>query len=218
MALKGLNVKTQKKLEELTDPKSRPQVQPMLKEPKKPSFSYGEKRDRLLEQYIEAKPFEFNINTDKLYSQYADQYKRQGEAAMRDTVAEAAAKTGGYASSYGVNAGAQAYGKYLDKLNEIVPTLEAAAYEKHSDGLKTKKDAVDILDKLDDKEYESYRDTLADYKDERDYYRDIYEYENDSEYDMYKLLTNYILGLAKLENQEYKDELDRELAYAKLYV
>ncbi len=218
MALKGLTAKTQKKLEELIEPKKRPEIQPMNKEPQKPSGDYGKKRDKVLDEYLERKPFEFNINTDKLYSQYADQYKRQGEAAMRDTVAEAAAKTGGYASSYAVNAGAQAYGKYLDKLNEIVPTLEAAAYEKYSDELKTKKDSVDILDKLDGKEYDIYRDKVDDYKDERDYYRGIYEYENDAEYDMYKLLTDYILGIAKLENQDYKDERDRELAYAKLNI
>lgn len=218
MALKGLTSKTQKKLDEMLETANRKTVQPALSEPKKPQGSYAEKRDKLFDEYLSAEPFDFNINTDKLYNQYAHQYRTQGEAAMRDTIADAASKTGGYASSYGINAGAQAYRNHLDKLNDIVPVLEERAYEKYKDGLELKKEHIDSLDKLDDKEYDRYRDSVEDYKDTRDHYRDIYEYNNDAEFDMYKAMADYILKLATMENRDYHDTEDRKLGYSKLYV
>ena len=218
MAIKGLTAKIQKKLEEILQPDNKKTIQPVLREPTTPSGQYSQKRDALFDEYLTAQPFEFNINTDKLYQQYADQYKRQGEAAMRDTVADAASKTGGYASPYGINAGAQAYQGYLDKLNDIVPELEQRAYERYTDDVDSKKENIEMLDKLDDKEYDRYRDQVDDYKDTRDHYRDIYEYENDADFDMYKMLADYILKLASLENQDYHDSEDRALNYAKLYI
>ena len=217
MALKGLTTKTQKKIDEALGVEKKKYMQHMIPTPQKPKDSYAKKRDELFDRYLETQPFKFDINSDKLYAQYADQYKRQGDAAMRDTVADAAAKTGGYSSSYGINAGAQAYQGYLDKLNDIVPTLEERAYERYKDNMENDKEKLDILDKLDDKEYDRYRDDIADHRDTRDYYREIYEDENDADLDMYKLLTDYILKLASLENQDYHDTEDRKLGYAKLY-
>ena len=65
-------------------------------------------------------------------------------------------------------------------------------------------------------EYEKHRDAVGDYKDDRDYYRNIYQFEDDRDVDMYKALTDYILAIAKLENDNYNKERDLELALAKL--
>ena len=215
MAINGLTGSTSSKLYELTRAKEKKPLKE-AKEPEKKTDKYSVSRDRLLDEYLNREPYDFNINTDKLYRQYADMYKKQGEAAMRDTIAEAAAKTGGYSSSYGMTAGAQAYQRYLDKLNDIVPELERTAYDRYTDGAKSIREDIDILDALDSKEYDKYRDAMDDYKDLREYYRKIYEYENDYDFDMYKALSDYILSLAKLENSGYNDERELELALAKL--
>ncbi len=217
MAIKGLTQKTSNKLYELLNPDKEKTVKPMLKKPDAPNDNYSKAKDKLLSEYLEREPYDFNINTDKLYAQYADQYKRQGEAAMRDTVADAAAKTGGYASSYGITAGSQAYQGYLDKLNDIIPELEAAAYDRYINEGKGTEDKLDMLDSFDSKEYDKYRDGMKDYKDTRDYYRDIYKFETDADLDMYKALTDYILSVAELENKDYHDYKDWEIALAKLY-
>ena len=77
----------------------------------------------LLEQYNNRDPFSYDMASDGLYQQYANQYTRLGDQAMQDTLGQAAALTGGYNSSYAQNAGQQAYQGYLDRLNDIVPEL-----------------------------------------------------------------------------------------------
>lgn len=72
--------------------------------------------------------FSYDLNADALYRQYADRYRAQGQAAMRDTMGQAAALTGGYGSSYGQQAGQQAYDAYLQQLNAVVPELYDRAY------------------------------------------------------------------------------------------
>lgn len=217
MAINGLTNKTSEKLyglmadtPELKSPKE-------AEKPKKSEGKYTAAYDKLLSEYLEREPYDFNINTDKLYSQYAYQYKKQGEEAMRDTIAQAAEKTGGYGSSYGVTAGSQAYQSYLDKLNQIVPELEEKAYERYKDKDGDMREKLEILDDRDTKEYDRYRDDMEDYKDLREYYRKVYEYENDYDYDMYKALTDYILSVAGLENEDFHKELDYDAALARIY-
>ena len=43
--------------------------------------------------------FSYDVNSDALYQQYADQYTRLGNMAMQDTMGQAAAMTGGYGRS-----------------------------------------------------------------------------------------------------------------------
>lgn len=76
--------------------------------------------------------FTFDLNKDKLYQQYRDLYAQMGRGAMEDTMGQAAALTGGYGSTYSQNAGQQAYNSYLQKLNEVVPELYNAAYNRYN--------------------------------------------------------------------------------------
>lgn len=76
--------------------------------------------------------FSYDVNKDKLYQQYRDLYAQMGRSAMEDTMGQAAALTGGYGSTYSQNAGQQAYNSYLQKLNEVVPELYNAAYNRYN--------------------------------------------------------------------------------------
>ena len=76
--------------------------------------------------------FSYDVNKDKLYQQYRDLYAQMGRGAMEDTMGQAAALTGGYGSTYSQNAGQQAYNSYLQKLNEVVPDLYNAAYNRYN--------------------------------------------------------------------------------------
>lgn len=76
--------------------------------------------------------FAYDVNKDKLYQQYRDLYAQMGRSAMEDTMGQAAALTGGYGSTYSQNAGQQAYNAYLQKLNEVVPELYNAAYNRYN--------------------------------------------------------------------------------------
>ena len=73
-------------------------------------------------------PFSYDLNGDMLYRQMADRYTQLGKDAMRDTMGQAAALTGGYGNSYAQQVGNQAYQQYLASLNDQIPALYEQAY------------------------------------------------------------------------------------------
>lgn len=77
--------------------------------------------------YMNRDPFSYDMASDALYQQYADQHTRLGNQAMQDTLGQAAALTGGYNSSYSQGAGQQTYQRYLEQLNNLVPELYGQA-------------------------------------------------------------------------------------------
>ena len=78
--------------------------------------------------------FSYDVNSDALYQQYAEQYARMGKMAMQDTMGQAAAMTGGYGNSYSASAGNQAYQSYIQQLNDKVPELYKLALDQHNMG------------------------------------------------------------------------------------
>lgn len=71
--------------------------------------------------------FEYDVNADALYQQYKNIYNEQGKKAMEDTMGQASALTGGYASSYAQTAGQGAYNEYMKGLDQLVPELYQSA-------------------------------------------------------------------------------------------
>lgn len=55
---------------------------------------------------------------DQMFARYLDRYKAMGQTAMRDTIGQASALTGGYANSYAQNVGQQAYDEYIKGAND----------------------------------------------------------------------------------------------------
>lgn len=85
--------------------------------------AFSDKYSTAYDNYANFGDFEYNLAGDPLYQQYADQYKSLGKLAMQDTIGQAAALTGGYASSYAQTAGQQAYNQHLSELNNMIPEL-----------------------------------------------------------------------------------------------
>lgn len=79
--------------------------------------------------------FEYDLNADLLYKQMADNYVQQGQLAMQDAMANAAAMTGGYGNSYAASAGNQAYQQHLTALNNNIPALQQQALNVWQAGL-----------------------------------------------------------------------------------
>lgn len=78
--------------------------------------------------------------SDPVYNSYAQSYQRRGRLAMRDTMGQAAALTGGYGSSYAQSVGQQQYDSYLQSLGEALPELYGMAWQRYNaegDALKT---------------------------------------------------------------------------------
>ena len=84
--------------------------------------------------------FSYDPASDPVYDSYAQSYQRRGRLAMRDTMGQAAALTGGYGSSYAQSVGQQQYDSYLQSLGEALPELYGMAWQRYNaegDALKT---------------------------------------------------------------------------------
>lgn len=79
--------------------------------------------------------FQYDLNADLLYKQMADNYVQQGQMAMQDAMANAAALSGGYGNSYAAALGNQAYQQHLTALNNNIPALQQQALNVWQAGL-----------------------------------------------------------------------------------
>lgn len=131
----------------------------------KPGYSsrYSSQIDALLDSVLNREGFSYDVESDPLYQQYRKQYIREGDRAMRDTMGNAAALTGGYGSSYGTTAGSQAYDYYLSQLNDRVPELEQLAYQKYQDEGTALLNRLSAIQAMEDQDYSRYRDQINDY-------------------------------------------------------
>lgn len=90
---------------------------------------YVDQLHSLYDQIVNRKPFQYDLNGDLLYREMADRYTQQGQLAMRDTMGQATALTGGYGNSYANQVGNQAYQQYMTALNDNIPQLWDRAYQ-----------------------------------------------------------------------------------------
>lgn len=107
-------------------------------EPRKTADEWAETMQSLMDGLDNREPFSYDPESDLLYRQYREQYQKLGRQAMEDTVGQAAALTGGYGSTYGEIAGAEAYDSYLGKLNDVLPELydrKRSEYDRQTDAI-----------------------------------------------------------------------------------
>lgn len=143
----------------------------------RPSYEskYDNGIDELLNQILTRDDFSYNVENDPLYQQYKAMYLREGNRAMNDTLASAAANAGGM-NSYAVTAAQQANNYHMAQLNDKIPELYQLAYGMYLDDIDNDVRNLGLLDQMDDKQYNRYRDTMGDWENDRDFaynqYRD----------------------------------------------
>lgn len=116
-----------------------------------------------------------------LYKQYREQYIQQGNKAMRDTMGNAAALTGGYGSTYATAAGQQAYDGYLSQLGDKTMDIYDRVYNQYLNEGQELYNQLGMYNNQDSIDYGRYRDTVGDYYNDLNYYSNRYntEYAND---------------------------------------
>nr|DAQ32077.1 MAG TPA: hypothetical protein [Caudoviricetes sp.] len=153
------------------------------------------------------KPFSYDIGTDPVYQQYREQYQRQGRLAMQDTMGQAAALTGGYGSTYGEQVGQQAYNAYLQNLNDIVPDLYNAAYNRYRDEGTDLYNQYGLLSDRENQAYSRYRDTVNDYYSDLSDARGAYDSAYSRDYNQWSDQLSYWAQKAANENSAYLQQL-----------
>lgn len=170
--------------------------------------AYENQINSIIDKIVNREQFSYDMNADPLYQQYKDQYTKQGEQAMKNSIAEAAALTGGYGNSYAETAGNQAYQAYLGKLNEVVPELYQIAYGQYRDEGSDLYDKLDMYSGLDQSDYTKYLNDVSQtnlensnaYSQLRDRISDAYNLE-DYNYQRYSDSYNAAVQKAELERQ-----------------
>ena len=136
-----------------------------------PSYAgtYDAQLDQIYQQITNRDKFKYDLNSDMLYQQYKDQYTNLGQLAMKDTMGQAAALTGGYGSSYSQSVGQQQYNAYLQQLNEVVPELYGMAYDQYQQEGDDLYQQYAMTGEMADQEYGRYQDSLDRYWQNVDY-------------------------------------------------
>ncbi len=160
-----------------------------------------------------SKGFEYDINDDALYQMYADKYQQMGKLAMKDTMGQAAALTGGYGSSYGQQVGQQTYDAYLQNLNDIVPELYDRAYGRWQDQGNALKDQYAMAKDMGETEYSRFVDDYNRWNNERNYAKqneaDAYNRAAQVESDAYQ--RGYTDSRDAIADQRYQNEWDYQM-------
>lgn len=125
-------------------------------------YDSDQELERLYASITGRAPFTYRPGSDPLYRSYADRYIQNGRMAMRDTVGQGAALTGGYGSSYAETAGQQQYGEYLRALSEALPELYGKALERYQAEGEALRDDYALAWQRRENAYQRERDALAD--------------------------------------------------------
>ena len=180
------------------------------KKPGEYQSSWQNQLDEIMDQILNRKPFEYDLNGDALYQQYKDQAVQQGRMAMMDTMGQAAAMAGGYGSSYAQSVGQQAYQGHLQSLNDVIPELYQLALNKYTQDGQNLLDQYAMVGAREDQAYGRYRDSVSDYYTELDRLTDSYRYERDADYGQWSDGRDFAYGQErdKIADEQWQKEFE----------
>ena len=118
----------------------------------------------LYNQMANRKPFEYDMNADMLYQQMKDQYIRNGQLGMQNTMGQASAMTGGYGNSWAQTAGQQTYDSYMQELNNNIPALSDRAFAQYQDKGNQMAQQFGMAGQMEGIDYGQYRDQVGDWQ------------------------------------------------------
>jgi hypothetical protein len=147
---------------------------------------YADTIAALADKIANRKEFSYDFNADPLYQNYKDQYTRQAQLGQANAMGQAAALTGGYGNSYAATAGNLAYQENMSHLNDVIPELYNAAMNKYNQDLSNQRADLSMYQGLEDTDYGRYRDSVADYNTDRDFYSQDYYNKYNQDYGQYR--------------------------------
>ena len=164
-------------------------LQNQMKNNPKFKSAYTQEMANAYNNYKNRPKFEYDMNKDALYQQYAKQYKALGNTAMQDTMGQAAQLSGGFGNSYAASAGQQAYNQYMQQLNDKVPELYAQARDVYNQEGQNLLNQYDLAQQMYNRDYGKYRDTVADNNEKINQLYQIYNTNAGNDLDQYKQMS-----------------------------
>lgn len=118
-------------------------------------FQLSDKHKQELLDIVEGRDtFSYDAQSDPMYQQYREQYRRNARGAAEDVYANATARSGGFGNSYANVAAQQTYNTQMEGVTDIIPELEALAYGRHQAQQEQRLSAYDQLQALQDADHE----------------------------------------------------------------
>ena len=108
-----------------------------------------------LQSEITNSKFSYSPSNDPSYKAYENAYRREGDRAVKSTLADVATAQGGV-SSYAGSAAQQEANYYAQQLTDKIPALEALAYEKYSADLNNKYNMLNYLENQQNNDYNRF--------------------------------------------------------------
>lgn len=142
----------------------------------KPTYEskYDPAIDEMLNKILNRDDFSYDVTTDPLYQQYQTMYRQEGDRAMQETLANAAASAGGM-NSYAITAAQQAGNYYNSQMNNKIPELYQLAYEMYLQDKAGMVEDLGILQNMDNTQYNRYRDTMNDFHNDKNFAYGVYK-------------------------------------------
>lgn len=157
---------------------------------------YQQQLDQLLGQVQDYGPFSWSKEEDPAYSAYAKQYRREGDRATANALAQAAAATGGQISTAAMTAASQAGDYYAGQLADKIPELYENAYQRYLSDYSLLTDKLGQTQRAEQYDYDKYRDQLSQYNTDR-------AQSYDQWLQGYNMLSNNVGLMQGLDNDEY---------------
>lgn len=158
---------------------------------------YQDSINSLMSEILGRDKFSYDPETDPLYQNYREQYTRNGQLAMQDTLGQVSARTGGLASSYAGQAAQQTYNGYMSQLADKIPELYELAYEMYMGEDSRLRNNLSMLQGMEDSDYNRYLNALGQYNTDRNFAYG--QYADNRAYD-------YQAGRDALADSRYDDE------------
>ena len=156
------------------------------KKPEAYTNRWKDQMDGILNDILNRKEFSYDVKADPLFQQYRDQYVRNGQLAMRDTMGQAAQLTGGYGNSYAQQAGQQAYNGYMQGLTDKIPELYNLAMQAYNNKTNELNNRYNLIGTQEGKEYSRYQDDMNAYNTELARLQNLFNTERSYDYGQYR--------------------------------
>ena len=158
--------------------------------------------DDTVNNILNRKDFQYDVNGDALYQQYKDRYTTLGQQAMMDTMGQAAKLTGGYGNSNAQMVGQQAYQNYLQGLTDKIPELYSLAYDRYNQQGQNMYNQYNLLNQQEQNDYNKWLQNYNLWSTERDYNTGRYDTERVYDYGVYR---------DSVSDDQWKAQFDEDL-------
>ncbi|MBP3577709.1 MAG: hypothetical protein J6K15_06330 [Lachnospiraceae bacterium] len=163
--------------------------------------TYSDQIAQLMNEYQNREAFSYNADTDPLFQQALASAMRSGKTAMQDSMGQAAALSGGYASSYAANVGQSAYNRYVQEAYDMLPQYYNIALDTYEREGQNMLNQLSMMDNADSKEYERlYNAYGAHYNNAQNLYS--------QEYSAWQDKVNNAYNYAGMLNSDYWNKMD----------